>query len=97
MSIQKQDASRSFDTGIDEGTIKMGAAYQIFGRSVKPHQLSLATLGSAALLVAALSGGKKSEPKSTLPPINASSPEEEDFVKTFLKSIESEESKPAAH
>ncbi|KAK9240301.1 hypothetical protein V1525DRAFT_395575 [Lipomyces kononenkoae] len=71
-----------------------GAVYHILGRSVKPHQLAIATLGTTGLLVFGLTRGKKSE-QPTLPPINASSPEEEDFVKTFLKSIESEEKKPA--
>ncbi|KAK9434105.1 hypothetical protein V1505DRAFT_361346 [Lipomyces doorenjongii] len=71
-----------------------GAVYHILGRAVKPHQLAIATLGTTALLVYGSTGGKKSE-KAALPPINASSPEEEDFVKTFLKSLESEEKKPA--
>ncbi|KAK9320731.1 hypothetical protein V1517DRAFT_328533 [Lipomyces orientalis] len=71
-----------------------GAVYHILGRAFKPHQLAIATLGTTGLLVFGLSGGSKSE-KASMPPINASSPEEEDFVKTFLKSLESEEKKPA--
>ncbi|KAK9464850.1 hypothetical protein V1512DRAFT_267331 [Lipomyces arxii] len=72
----------------------MAGGYTILGRVFQPHQLAIATLGSAGLLVFALTGGKKAE-STTMPPINASSPEEEDFVKTWLKSLEAEEKKPA--
>ncbi|KAK9447165.1 uncharacterized protein V1518DRAFT_422369 [Limtongia smithiae] len=72
-----------------------GAIYHVFGRAVKPHQLAITTLSTAGLLVVALSSGKKSPEAVNTPPINAGSPEEEDFVKTFLKSLETEEAKPA--
>ncbi|KAK9478701.1 hypothetical protein V1514DRAFT_306259 [Lipomyces japonicus] len=75
----------------------MAGAYHIFGRTFKAHQLSIATLSTAFGIVALLkAGGKPAEPVTT-PPINAASPEEEDFVKTFLKSIEQDDKKPAAH
>ena len=54
----------------------MGAAYHIFGKTVQPHQLALATLGSVVLLVI---------PKPwTVKPAHASSPEEDKFVKEWL-------------
>ncbi|KAK7206518.1 Atp19 h [Myxozyma melibiosi] len=65
-----------------------GAVYHVFGRAVKPHQLSIATLGSTAALVIGLNLTKKPAEKPTSPPINAASPEEEDFVKDFMKSLE---------
>ncbi|GBL47796.1 hypothetical protein CAJCM15448_00700 [Candidozyma auris] len=51
----------------------MGAAYQILGKSVQPHVLSLATLGLVAFVAM---------PKPWA--INASSKEEEKFVQDFL-------------
>ncbi|KAK9379492.1 uncharacterized protein V2V93DRAFT_381965 [Kockiozyma suomiensis] len=65
-----------------------GATYQVLGRVVKPHQLSIATLGAAAALVVGLNLTKKPVEKPTSPPINAATPEEEDFVKDFLKSLD---------
>ncbi|KPI42907.1 uncharacterized protein AB675_2185 [Cyphellophora attinorum] len=64
------------------------AMYNIFGRQVGAHWLSMATLGSAAALPF-LFGGKKTEPGSkNTPPINASSKAEEDFISDFLKDSE---------
>ncbi|KAK9460748.1 uncharacterized protein V1516DRAFT_677553 [Lipomyces oligophaga] len=74
-----------------------GQIYHIAGRAFKPHQLAIATLSLGAFVAVAATSGKKPEEATTLPPINASSPEEEDFVKTFLKSLDAEEPKPAAH
>lgn len=59
----------------------MAAAYQILGRSVQPHVLALATLGSVVYITLPKPWGP---PKPTHPAINASSPEEEKFVKDFL-------------
>ncbi|KAG2735022.1 hypothetical protein G9P44_001236 [Scheffersomyces stipitis] len=59
----------------------MGSAYTILGRSVPSHQLALATLGSVVLLILPKPWGP-SAPKH--PAINASSPEEEKFVKEWL-------------
>ncbi|EMG49478.1 ATP19 ATP synthase subunit K [Candida maltosa Xu316] len=59
----------------------MGASYQVFGKTVQAYQLSLATLGGAALLVVPKPWGP---PKPTSPAINAASPEEEKFVKEWL-------------
>lgn len=59
----------------------MGAAYTILGRSVQPHQLSLATLG---LVVFAVIPKPWGPPAPKHPSLNASSPEEEKYIKDFL-------------
>ncbi|WPK26726.1 hypothetical protein PUMCH_004086 [Australozyma saopauloensis] len=59
----------------------MGAAYTILGRSVPPHYLALATIGAVGLVVAPKPWGNAKEAHA---PINASSPEEEKFVKEFV-------------
>lgn len=59
----------------------MGAAYQILGRAVPPHQLALATLGLVVFAVIPKPWGPAA-PKH--PAINASSPAEEEFVKKYL-------------
>lgn len=60
----------------------MGAAYQIFGKTVQPHQLSIATLGLVTLLALPKPWGPTA-PKH--PAIDASSKEEETFVKEYMK------------
>ncbi|KAI5964031.1 ATP19 [Candida theae] len=67
----------------------MGAAYHIFGKTVQPHQLAIATLGSVVLLVIP----KPWAVKPTHPSINASSPEEEKFVKEWLAKHDKTEEK----
>lgn len=59
----------------------MGAAYQILGKSVPSHYLSLATLGAVVFIAAPKPWGP---PAPTRPQIGASSPEEEKFVKEWL-------------
>lgn len=59
----------------------MGAAYNILGRSVPPHHLALATLGAVVFGVAPKPWGSAAPAH---PQINASSPEEEKFVKEWL-------------
>jgi F-type H+-transporting ATPase subunit k len=59
----------------------MGAAYQILGKSVPSHYLSLATLGAVVLTVAPKPWGPGAPAH---PQISASSPEEEKYVKEFL-------------
>ncbi|CAH2450117.1 hypothetical protein PP7435_CHR3-1075 [Komagataella phaffii CBS 7435] len=59
----------------------MGAAYTILGKTFQPHQLALATIGLVTLLAIPKPGGAK---KETTPQINASSPEEEAFIKEYL-------------
>ncbi|KAL1975833.1 hypothetical protein VTN31DRAFT_4225 [Thermomyces dupontii] len=65
--------------------------YNVAGRKVGSHVLSMATLGAlfgGSWL--ALRGGDK---KQQTPPINASSKDEEQFVQEFLKNVEAEEKK----
>lgn len=59
----------------------MGSAYTILGRSIPSHQLAIATLSAVVLLVAPKPWGP---PAPKHPSINASSPEEEKFVKEYL-------------
>lgn len=59
----------------------MGAAYHILGRTVQPHQLAIATLGAVVFFTLPKPWGAS---KPTTPPISASSPEEEKFIKDFL-------------
>lgn len=63
----------------------MGAAYNIFGRSVQPHVLAMATLGAVVFVAVPKPWGP---PKPTHPPIDAASPEEDTFVKDFLAKFE---------
>lgn len=60
----------------------MGAAYQILGRAVQPHQLAIATLSLVVVGVAPKPWSGSSAPSH--PQINSSSPEEEKFVKEWL-------------
>ncbi|OTA83662.1 hypothetical protein M434DRAFT_400637 [Hypoxylon sp. CO27-5] len=66
--------------------------YTILGRQVGSHYLSMGVL--AALFGGgyfAFSGGSK-KPTQT-PPINASSPDEADFIQNFLKQADADEKK----
>ncbi|KAI0790332.1 hypothetical protein C8Q75DRAFT_806267 [Abortiporus biennis] len=76
-------------------------SYVIFGRAIKNEYLAIGTLlGTAGLAVASLSGGKKDAAapsgKATLEQvkesvkINASSSEEEEFIKKFIADAEKE-------
>ncbi|OAA57063.1 hypothetical protein SPI_07444 [Niveomyces insectorum RCEF 264] len=73
----------------------MVAKYPIAGFQVGSHYLAIATLttvfGGAYL---ATRGGKKT---TATPPINASSSDEEDFIKKFLESADADEKKKATH
>ncbi|KFY69498.1 hypothetical protein V496_00195 [Pseudogymnoascus sp. VKM F-4515 (FW-2607)] len=73
-------------------TVKMVVMYNIAGRQIASHWLSIATLsitfGGAALAM----GGKKVE-KTTTPPINAKNSDEEKFIKDFLADMDSSEKK----
>ncbi|CCE65653.1 hypothetical protein TPHA_0M00780 [Tetrapisispora phaffii CBS 4417] len=60
----------------------MGGAYTIFGRSFPSHQLALATIGLMGLLIAPNPFAKKEESKIDF---KASSPEEEKFIKDYIK------------
>ncbi|KFY30566.1 hypothetical protein V494_08115 [Pseudogymnoascus sp. VKM F-4513 (FW-928)] len=77
---------------IKANTVKMVVMYNIAGRQIASHWLSIATLsltfGGAALAM----GGKKAEKTST-PPLNAKNNDEEKFIKDFLADIDSSEKK----
>lgn len=59
----------------------MGAAYHVFGKTVQPHVLSIATLGLVTLIALPKPWGPA---KPDHPSIDASSKEEEKFVQDFL-------------
>ncbi|KAI1401211.1 hypothetical protein F4819DRAFT_486857 [Hypoxylon fuscum] len=70
----------------------MVAMYTVFGRQVGSHYLSMAVLaGLFGAGYVGLSGGSK-KPTQT-PPINASSPDEADFIQNFLKQADADEKK----
>ncbi|KAI9754347.1 MAG: Leukocyte receptor cluster (LRC) member 8 [Chaenotheca gracillima] len=70
----------------------MVATYNVFGRQVGSHILAMATLGTT-FAVAALSMGGEKKTKEQGPPINATSTDEESFIKDFIKNAEAEEQK----
>ncbi|OHF00530.1 hypothetical protein CORC01_04280 [Colletotrichum orchidophilum] len=64
--------------------------YTIAGRQVGSHYLAMGVL--AALFGGAAYGTSGSKPKATaIPPINASSSDEADFIKKFLDSADKDE------
>ncbi|CUS08093.1 unnamed protein product [Tuber aestivum] len=65
----------------------MVAMYTVAGRQVGSHVLAMATLGTTFALSALAMGGKKTQ---TTPPIQASSSDEEKFIKEFLAKAEVE-------
>ncbi|KAI0103651.1 hypothetical protein GGR51DRAFT_573145 [Nemania sp. FL0031] len=73
-------------------TAKMVAMYTVFGRQVGSHYLAMGVLGALfSGTYLALSGGSK---KTTqIPPINASTPDEADFIQNFLKQADADEKK----
>jgi len=62
----------------------MVAVYTIAGRQVGSHILAMATLGTVFTGAAYATSGKKTD-QVTQPPINAKSPQEENFVKEYVK------------
>ncbi|RKF62233.1 putative f0-atpase subunit k protein [Erysiphe neolycopersici] len=63
--------------------------YTIAGRQIGSHVLAMVTLGTMfSSLAYFTSGGSKTKKLAQGPPINASSVEEESFIKDFLKSAE---------
>ncbi|KAI0175829.1 hypothetical protein GGR52DRAFT_570810 [Hypoxylon sp. FL1284] len=70
----------------------MVAYYSVFGRQVGSHYLSMGVLaGLFSIGYLGMSGGSK-KPAQT-PPINASSPDEADFIQNFLKQADEDEKK----
>ncbi|KAF2455006.1 hypothetical protein BDY21DRAFT_350896 [Lineolata rhizophorae] len=70
----------------------MVVMYEIAGRKVGSHVLSMATLATA-FGGSYLAMGGKSKGKEQGPPINATSKDEENFIQEFLKNAEAEEKK----
>ncbi|KFY04537.1 hypothetical protein O988_00712 [Pseudogymnoascus sp. VKM F-3808] len=70
----------------------MVVMYNVAGRQIASHWLSIATLSLTFGGAAFAMGGKKAE-KTTSPPINAKDPNEEKFIKDFLADIDSSEKK----
>jgi len=66
----------------------MVAMYTIAGRQVGSHVLAIATLGTVFTLTTLSVGGKKTA--ETTPPIQASSSDEEKFVREFMANAEME-------
>ncbi|KAG0196860.1 hypothetical protein BGX28_009678 [Mortierella sp. GBA30] len=70
----------------------MGASYVVFGRSFPSYQLALATYAAVATPVVIMKMRKTEAPN----PIQAASPDEEAFIREFVKAAEEEHpSKPA--
>ncbi|KAJ9664536.1 hypothetical protein H2198_000187 [Neophaeococcomyces mojaviensis] len=70
----------------------MVATYTIAGRQVGSHVLAMATLGTMFGGSWLATRGPKKQPQ-TSPPINASSQDEEKFIKEFMQQIDKEEQK----
>ncbi|KAI0147613.1 hypothetical protein GGR57DRAFT_476149 [Xylariaceae sp. FL1272] len=69
------------------------AMYNVLGRQVGSHYLAMGVLGALfGGSYLALSGGSKKTATQT-PPINASSPDEADFIQNFLKQADADEKK----
>ncbi|KAI8060002.1 hypothetical protein BC940DRAFT_371626 [Gongronella butleri] len=70
----------------------MGGHYVVFGRNVPTHVLAMGFLGGYAAL-----GGyfalKPAAPQPATPPIQASSADEEAFIKEFLAKTEQDDNK----
>ncbi|KAL6944708.1 hypothetical protein ACO0RG_001454 [Hanseniaspora osmophila] len=69
----------------------MGAAYNILGRSVLPHQLALGTFGAVIFFL--LPNPFASKPQVQSVPIKAGSKDEEDFIKKYLQEHSTTEKK----
>ncbi|KAF8981308.1 hypothetical protein BGZ46_002983 [Entomortierella lignicola] len=65
----------------------MGAEYIVFGRAIPTYKLALATYALVATPIVASKFGKKAAP---VDPIQASSQDEEAFIREFIKAAEDE-------
>ncbi|CZR67740.1 uncharacterized protein PAC_17639 [Phialocephala subalpina] len=73
--------------------------YTIAGRQIGSHYLAMGVLGLMFGGSFLATGGSKAQ-KAQGPPINAQSPDEESFIKDFLKNAEADakkDEKKAAH
>ncbi|KAI1007177.1 hypothetical protein K3495_g1045 [Podosphaera aphanis] len=68
--------------------------YTIAGRQIGSHVLAMVTLGTIFGTTAFFTSGSSTAKKAAqIPPINASSSDEENFIKNYLKSADTKESK----
>ncbi|KUJ16584.1 uncharacterized protein LY89DRAFT_647256 [Mollisia scopiformis] len=67
--------------------------YTIAGRQVGSHFLAMATLSLLGVGSYVGMGGSAAKKTQQGPPINAGSPDEESFIKDFLKNAEADEKK----
>ncbi|KAI8882714.1 hypothetical protein K501DRAFT_220742 [Backusella circina FSU 941] len=70
----------------------MGGYYTIAGRNIPNYQISMFFIGAYALAGTAAVMRPKA-PQPATPPIQASSSDEEAFIKEFLQKAEAEEKK----
>ncbi|KAF9353358.1 hypothetical protein BGX34_011630 [Mortierella sp. NVP85] len=68
----------------------MGAEYIVFGRAVPTYKLALATYAAIATPIVALKFTKKEAPVNA---IQASSQDEEAFIREFIKAAEEDQTK----
>ncbi|KAG0231254.1 hypothetical protein BGW42_000356 [Actinomortierella wolfii] len=69
----------------------MGASYVVFGRAIPTYQLALATYALVATPVVISKFGKK--PAAATNAVQASSKDEEDFIREFVRAAEEGEPK----
>ncbi|KAF3024127.1 hypothetical protein E8E14_005394 [Neopestalotiopsis sp. 37M] len=66
--------------------------YNVLGRQVGSHYLAMGVLATLfGGTYAAVGGGSKATAAAKAPPINASSSDEESFIKNFLESANKDE------
>ncbi|KAK1834249.1 hypothetical protein QBC39DRAFT_252542 [Podospora conica] len=71
--------------------------YSILGRKVGSHYLAMLTLGTLFGTSYAMIGGSKKPQPGATPPINASTPDEADFIKKFLDSADGDKKAESKH
>ncbi|KAJ1904260.1 hypothetical protein IWQ60_005641 [Tieghemiomyces parasiticus] len=78
----------------------MAGGYNILGQFIKSEYLVIATFATVGGLTYSVKKSMAGAPnKENIPPIVASSQEEENFIKEFIKAAEADDStsKPAQH
>ncbi|KAJ2907310.1 hypothetical protein MKZ38_003166 [Zalerion maritima] len=69
----------------------MVAYYSVFGRHIGSHHLAMVTLAGYVGIPYLFMKTRPSKPANAAPPINASSSDEESFIKQFMEQAEKEE------
>ncbi|KAI1307672.1 hypothetical protein EDD11_004453 [Mortierella claussenii] len=70
----------------------MGAEYIVFGKAIPTYKLALATYAAIATPIIATKFSKKDAPAAAAAAIPASSQDEEDFIREFMKAAEDDHS-----